>query len=276
MMKLIKYDLINGGKKNAVKFCAISVFAILVCHLLSLSFENKIQNGLLELSTLSYGDYIVYFFSGMKEFVVEKDKDFVIPFIWMAEQLLICSLVFTYPIKDISEHGTINLLQYGSRTKWWLSKCIWSIFQVICYYIVVFLTIAVYTIFRGRFQMSVHSSIFRTIDKVNITVDKLQFKQLIPIVLYSIFMVICIITVSLIISRVIALLVVCIYNIVSVFLMNELLLANASMLYRNSYFIEKGINVHVVGTFSVLLSVLLVIVAIMYFGKYDIFQKKRD
>ena len=124
--------------------------------------------------------------------------------------------------------------------------------------------------------MSVHSSIFRIIDKVNITVDKLQANQLIPTVLYSIFMVICIITIALIISRVIALLVVCIYNIVSVFLMNELFLANASMLYRNSFFIENGINVYVVGTLSLLLSALMVIVAVMYFRKYDIFQKKRD
>ena len=247
-----------------------------MCHLLTLSFHNKIQHGLLEYGTLSFGDYIMYYFSGMKEFVIEDNKDFVIPFIWMAEQLLICSLAFTYPLKDIYDCGTITLLQYGSRTKWWFSKCIWSIVQIIGYYIVVVFTIAVYTIFKGCFNMSLHKIVFSVIDNVDITVDRFFFIHLIPSVLYSIFMVICMITIALITSRVIALLIICIYNIAAVFVMNNVVLANASMLYRNSIFIDNGLNIYVLSILCVCLSLLMVIVAAMYFEKYDIIQKKSD
>ena len=276
MFKIVKYDLINGGKRNIFKYCVIIIFVILVCNQLMKYANSKIQGNLLLLDEISYGDYVLYYLSGMKELVLDANKQFEIPYIWMAEQLLLCSLIFSYPIKDVRGQGKNILLQYGSRQKWWLSKCIWTLVQVLVYYLIVFSVIGIYTVFTGKLSMSIHASLFSMTDNVTLTKEILPVSCIYSNVLYSVTIGMIQITISLLMTFVTGILLVVIYDIVALFIMNIWVLGNCSMLYRNDVIVVDGINVNISNLLCMILIILTIIISIIYFKRYDILPDRRD
>lgn len=274
MGKLIKYDLIHGGKKNIIKYAITVIFVIFVCNQLSVIVQNKINNGLLQPMETSMGDFLLYYFSGIKEYIAGPESDYKIPYIWMARQLLICSFVFSYPIKDVYESGNNILIQYGSRIKWWLSKCIWSLIQVVLYYIIVLCTICIYSMFNGNVNLSIHVDLFCVVDEIVIIMDYMNPLLIIPDILYSFFMSMLLITLTLLITNIASIIIVTLLNIVTAFIMNEYLLANVSMMYRSCMITDRGINICISCGMCIFFSIVLGLVALLYFRKYDIIQKK--
>lgn len=278
MWKLIKHDFIAGGKKNIIEFIVIAAFCIFTCQLLKNKMIAASNAGKIQFTGISFGDYITYIFGGMEKYIVRKGKDFELPVIWMTMQMLLCSLVFLYPVKDLLGNGMNVLVQYGSRRKWWFSKCIWAISQVVIYYLVVFASVLLYTVFTGNISdvnMSINSSVQNLVTGAAFVTTKLNLFMVLPIIIYSFFIVMVQVTAAMIISPIVGILVVLVYDILSAYIMNRLLFANISMLLRNSLVVSNGITSIFPMLMCIAIIILLMLFSTIYFNRcHDILNSK--
>ena len=126
----IKFDLTNGLFKRGMRARYIiwcSVFA-----LFSLEFTGSLAS--LEISQYTYGDYLLYIFGGMREYIPAPGKPFQIPYIWLINHIGILYFTLHYMHDDLEGFGQQMILRSGSRTGWWLSKCVWNTAAVVLLY----------------------------------------------------------------------------------------------------------------------------------------------
>lgn len=186
--------------------------------------------------------------------------------------------MFLYPVKDLLGNGMNVLVQYGSRKKWWLCKCIWSISQVVIYYLVVVASVFLYTIFTGSISdinMSINSSVQNLVTGAAFITTKLNCRMILPIIIYSSFIVMVQVTVAMVISPIAGVLVVIVYDILSAYFMEQLLFANISMLLRNSSVVRNGITNIFPMLMCIVVVILLMLFSTIYFNKcHDILNTK--
>lgn len=73
-------------------------------------------------------------------------ESFKFPFLWLIIQLVLAFITGKYPLSEIyTNHGANVLIKGRSRTKWILSKFLWIFTVCIVYYLIIFLTIIIYS-----------------------------------------------------------------------------------------------------------------------------------
>ncbi len=272
MQSLLVNDIRTGTKKNIFKFCVAMLFAFVSCLYFSHRVEIYCSSHNMSGICVSGQDYILYLFGGMAEYSGEEDKKFDIPFIWMTVQMLACSCVFLYPVQDLHRRGIIFLLQSGSRTKWWISKCIWSVIQLFILYFCICAGIILAAGLSGGGWENVHTDFFRILEDVNILSRiRVGFGVVFYQILYSIAITMLQINISLVTNAVWGIICVTSYHILSVGIASELLLGNISMLYRMEGIAVtgQGIRTGLVG--CILLMAVSVSLGLKYFKVCDVF-----
>lgn len=104
------------------------------------------MSGLPEIGELSdtLGNYMIYLFQGMDEYVATPDKAFEFPAMWILIFLCGNALTLTYPLRDLEGVGQQLLIRSGRRRHWWLAKCGWEIVSSVVYLLLLWLGVLCY------------------------------------------------------------------------------------------------------------------------------------
>lgn len=269
MWKLIKRDINISIKSNIWKYILIILFVIVVCgrfYVVVGDYARKISGN----GKFYIGDYLFLIFGGMKEYVPEKNNYFELPVIWMAMQLLLISVVFIYPFKDLLSNGQYSLVQYGKRSKWWISKIIWGLIQTVAGYVVIIGVILLFAILTGAHGLGVHKEYINYYYGAKIITDVVNVWDIVLCFIYNICITIMYMSIALLATPVVSLLLLVVYDVLSAYIMNLVLIGNASMLLRNVRYVDKGISALVPVIVLICITAITIVITVRRFDKKDI------
>jgi len=146
----LSYGIFRGGAYK--KYWALSGLFVLAC----LEFTYKLKA--FELTSYSYGDYLLYLFGGMKEYIPNPSEPFQIPYLWLLNHILILFFTLHYMHDDLTGFGQNMIYRSGSRMFWWLSKCIWNLVAVSLFYLAAWIVILIFSTVNGAaFSLEISS-----------------------------------------------------------------------------------------------------------------------
>ena len=146
--KLLKYDLKNGFQGAFLRLILLSLLVTVSC--VELILRKGIRYG--EFSVIpssTFLDYACYLLGGMKIYVPSLTEGFQFPVKWFFLHMLVLYGTLNYPYRDLESLGSTVLPKSGSRTGWWLSKCIWNIFHILLTYAVIFAVLLICCLVSG-------------------------------------------------------------------------------------------------------------------------------
>lgn len=258
LFDFVKFDLYNGIVQRYKKILALFFLYVMI----NLTFANLtyafIQNGLIQSAgDLNVGDYIMYYLSGISEYIPSSNEDFPFPFLWMFQILCCCFFCLHYPLEDLHTSGKHRLILCKSRTVWWISKCIWISVNVIVYYAVAYAaSIVVGVLFGARTSCNITNYTAYLLKLTGILndapYDGRGYFLFIPFVVIAI----CTaqMTLSLLIKVLYSFVVTAIYLLASAYFKTPYLIGNFAMLARSELIDTQGFEMTagVIGTVIVI------------------------
>lgn len=250
LFNFIRFDIYNGILKKKKKLASIFMIFLAINILYTNYIFAFIKNGIIPcIKVMNLGDYIMYYLSGISEYIPNKNTPFPLPFLWMFQSLGCCYFCLHYPLEDLRSTGKHRLILCGNRCTWWISKCVWTCVNVLVYYITAYIssllvgavvgvsfsgTITEYTIYLLRLTGNMNIAPYD---------GTLQF-LIIPLVLCSI----CILQMllSLIIKPIYSFIAIATYLLASAYFKTPLLIGNFAMLARSSLIDVNGFSVKTV------------------------------
>ncbi len=136
----IRFDLTSGllGRKMCVCYLLWILFMMIACA----EFSGQLLS--FEITEATFGDYFLYIFGGMKEYIPTPGEPFKIPYLWLLVHLGILYFTLHYMYDDLHGFGQQLILRSKSRITWWVSKCIWNVVAVVVFYVLAWSTIALW------------------------------------------------------------------------------------------------------------------------------------
>ena len=273
-----KYDLKNGIIYDCKIFLLPFIISIVAC--LSFTFEIYNFDSVCQMDRkICFSDVFLFVFKGELPFDPNNPESFRFPFIWVVNQLLISFIIGKYPFSEIyNNHGAYVLIKGKSRKRWIISKFIWAITVCIIYYIIIILTLIIYSVISNyvlEFQLiSTNSPVLLS------PIHEPNMFDLLGIYLLPLTTSIAIsflqISFSLILNSIFSFgIILGIYG-VSIFYESLFGLGNCSLMIRNEYFMQSGIPTR--KSYLVLLIVMIIsfMTSIKVFEKCDILQNRRN
>lgn len=145
--RVCRYDWRNGIAREYKKFLiALAIFAAFCAD-----FTYR-QGGLFAMyspSKATMADYLYFLFEGSAPFRADGITPFRFPAMWLLVMLFPLFLVLYYPYTDLMGYGKQVLINSGSRTGWWFSKCFWVIGSIGLYYLLLWLVVGVFSLAVG-------------------------------------------------------------------------------------------------------------------------------
>jgi hypothetical protein len=235
---------------------------------------QRYLHGIYTSGDISTADYIFLIFGGMKKYVPENNKYFELPVIWMSIQMLVLSLIFSYPLKDLYSNGINVLIKYGNRKKWWLSKIIWGLIQTVSAYLIILFSICIFSLFTSALGLGIHSEYIEYYYGVGIAADSFKCTALLYGLAYSMCICVLYMAVALIMSPVVSAMIIIVYDVLSAYIMHPVLAGNAGMLLRNSSYVSDGINAALSLAVFAVVSIAALIFSLEIFGRLDIMGRR--
>lgn len=271
----IRFDLTNGLFKRRMWVRYIIWFGFFA--LAALEFTGNLSS--LEISQYAYGDYLLYIFGGMREYIPTPGDPFQIPYLWLINHIGILYFTLHYMHDDLEGFGQQMILRSGSRTAWWLSKCIWNTAVVVLLYFIAWGTVfllasanhAVWSFEISPFMAEIMVLGPKQIAGTDrpLTWEITFLPLLATLAMSQVQMLLCLV-VRPIISYVISI----VLFIASAYYLSPFLLGNYAMALRSDKIISNGVS-WVPGTgISLFLILASIVLGIMLFQKYNILGKE--
>lgn len=273
LLRLIKHDISEGTLKCFYKFTIVIIVILAQAIILNQRIKSMMSYGIFDTSGTIL-DYMIYLTRGEPVYNFSPDAIFNVPIYWFAFQIGIAYIIAYYPKYDFDNYGKNSFIAVKSRTKWWISKCIWCILTVLMYYLFAFLTILAFSVLNG---VDISFEITRQITKlfysesINHSNKKMIYMVaiLIPVlatIAISLFQIIF----SFLLSPVLSFATVCGIYVLSAYYTKDFFIGNYTMWLRSGFVDIQGVSSEV----GIVLSLLLIIGSItfgsMYFDKRDI------
>lgn len=278
-IRLTLFDMKRGFKEEWLKFILSFVVCIACCFLMSYQLTlyqrtNNIDSNI----SITVMDFVVYNLRGMKLYSPNLDGQYLLPAVWMFNQIMIALIVGNYPVNDLNGYGINTLIRTKSRGKWLLSKIIWVICMVILYYIILYLATFMYVVLTNNSLSLVPSEyitkLFYDIDLCDIHIEYfIAFIILMPI-LTSIVVSVVQTMMSFIIRPFLSFILIIFIMLSSTYISNPLLIGNASMIIRSRFATPVGFSVEESASYLVIYFFLSLIIGFLYFNKKDIVNRK--
>ena len=149
LANLVWCDLKNGLIKNCLFYVVTLMLFVFYSAALSFMkiFKVSASGGLV--SELTFGDYAINVFWGMKEYVYDPRDPFTYPALWMLTILLVAYFSISFPYKDLMGVGKHLLVASGSRYLWWFSKCIWVLLSILVFFLTAAAALVLWTLLTG-------------------------------------------------------------------------------------------------------------------------------
>ncbi len=147
----IKYDFFKGTMEEWKKYAVAVIIFVFLCSMFQVRAEKILSVTISK--NIEFADYILFMFRGMSVFsgnaVELQDK---LPQ-WLLINIYLSIIIGYFPLRDLNESGMQVLIRTKSREQWWLSKCLWVIFNVLIYYGIAIIVIIAFSIFKGGLQL---------------------------------------------------------------------------------------------------------------------------
>lgn len=223
---------------------------------------------------IGFFDYLMELFKGIEVYRPDSQTQFSVPGIWMFLLLYLFFKVNSYPFSDAHSYGQQVLMRSTSRTKWWLSKCLWLISEVFVFYLIGYLILGFATIFSGTSFFSLNHYINENITQItsaNTNILKLISTVLFLPIVVSISIALMQLTISFAMnSPVIGYIFSVVLLVASAYKCNSFLIGNYLMLKRNSLFISDGVSTASGYCICVVFSILAIIIGCIRIQYYDV------
>lgn len=276
--KLLRYDIIYGifNVKKLIKFILLAAVILLAC----LELNGKIipYNTNVDIN-MSYGNIMFYILGGVKEFVIDTDDIFKIPYIWYINHLLILFFNLQYANDDLSGVGQQMIYRAGGRIKWWISKCIWNFVSVTLYYMISLSTIIVFCLIKGNEISLSFSSFMRNImyfgpkdlgyETWDIALEVTLMPFLVTLALSILQM-----ALSLVFKPAFAFIFSSVLLISSAYYMTPFLIGNFSMAVRSSKVVSNGVNLTDSIIATLVMIALGIIIGILAIRRHNVLSKE--
>lgn len=265
-IKLIKHDLICGLFR--LRYLIICLLFFIPCHTYCRLLSAIGMNG-------SWIDYMLYIFWGRD--VIQIHEAFELPVMWL---LIVggCSLLnIDYLYRDLTKEGQQVLIHCGSRTSWYLSKCIWNICSCCLYYLFLSVFVFLFALISGTqsvFLPTSGSPISLLGQYTFEEIDLLPWEYLILICISPLLTIIAIsqlqITISLFTKPIIGIICSISLILLSLYYSKPYLLGNGAMVSRSSIIDAYGVKwMHAIG-FSLIITCISIIIGLLQFKAMDI------
>lgn len=144
--KLIRYDIKNGTRSNLIQV-GLFVAVIIIISLIGAENIHHCEKSYQVKATVL--DYICFMTGGPKHIPDKMYELYIIPVLWLLPQVLVAYIIGYYAMTDLDQYGSQILIRSGSRIKWWVSKCIWNGCTVICLYLITYAVTFVTAVMNG-------------------------------------------------------------------------------------------------------------------------------
>lgn len=140
IFRLLGYDIRQGFRQNGYKLLVIMLIALTSC-LEWYAYKNN-SYGEFAAPQGTCMDYLFFMLRGMKAYEPERDLQFIFPVRWILIYFYLFYATLHYPYRDLLNSVGNQLLTLGrSRRSWWISKCVWNIMFVLCYFLTIYATV---------------------------------------------------------------------------------------------------------------------------------------
>ncbi len=270
--KLVRYDFVNGTVKQYKKYLLSLIF------FLSLGILYRLSR--LGVEEVTYGNYILNVFVGIPEYIPSTLEHFKLPIIWICFYLFSCFTVLYYPYNDISDLGKSVLINSGKRSYWFFSKCCWTVFSVLIYFLLFYFSqMIICLLFSDSFSPDItqQDAEYYFANSFNLTETYLTH---IPVLLYVLpFFVniaICLfqLTMSLLVKPMYSYIVSSGVLVISVYYTNRFAIGNYAMILRSQEIMQTDISADFGIIICAVISLISIIFGIIVFDRYDILSKE--
>lgn len=272
----IKHDFykgtIEGWKRYAIALCIF----IFLCFVFQIRAEKIIQFNNIS-KEISFSDFILFMFRGMNVFdgnaVELQDK---LPQ-WFLVNIYLSIIIGYFPLKDLSESGIQVLIRTKSRVSWWLSKCLWVIYNVLIYYTISIIVITVFSLFHGGLSLEPSKELNLILS--NLDISKFNFKGILIVgiilpVITSITFSLIQLLISLFTNSIISNMFIITVLTLTPFYCNSFFIGNYLMILRSNLNIgDSGVSIVYGIVVCVVLSIATIFIGANKIKRYDILEK---
>lgn len=280
-MKLIKlalFDLRRGIREEWIKFAFAFIVCIACCSLMCYQLTlYKQANNINDNVSITVMDFILYNLRGMKLYSPNMDGQYLLPAVWMFNQVMIALIVGYYPVRDLNGYGKNTLLRTQSRARWLLSKLMWIVCMVTLYYVVIYSASFIFALFTGNSLSFMPGNyitrLFYDINLQDIYVENFVIFIIVMPLLTSIVASILQVMMSYIIGPFISFVAIIVIMLSSTYISNPALIGNASMVIRSRFATPVGFTAEENVLYLAIYLIAALIIGFVYFGNKDILNR---
>lgn len=280
--KLIRYDLKVGFSTTYKRYLtAAGLFIIIYIFFLLLvsSFNASIEpEGQIK---WTLGNMLLYAFGGMQEYIPQPGVAFQFPAFWMLSYLLLAYVTLYYPFNDLEEFGQNILIRCRGRRLWWLSKCVWNISSVLCFFLLAWIIFIIGCLLSGcslSMELSPSMSAILKLDNgryMQFPASLIPQTLLLP-PLVMISMNLFQMALSLFIKPFYSFMVTAVVLLTSSYYLSPFFIGNYAMPLRSDQMVANGVSLTAGIIFSLIIIVVSVVAGGIAFQKRDILKGEGD
>lgn len=271
----IRYDFFKGTLEEWKKYAVAMMIFAFFCIRLQVGSEKIVSVKINK--NIGFADYILFMFRGMNIFsgnaIELQDK---LPQ-WFLINIYLSIIIGYFPLRDLNESGIQVLIRTKSREQWWVSKCLWVIFNVLIYYCIAIIVIMFFAILSGGLQLvpSVELNfILSGLEVGNFTSVQIIVAGLLLPIIASITISLIQLVISLYTNSIISNMVIIILLALTPFYCNSLFIGNYLMVLRSSVCLgSQGVSMVTGIIICLLLSAGIIVLGNYKIKKMDIFHK---
>ena len=255
--------------KTFLFYLIVIIFVILCCYYFKIRIDNAKKYSEVLIDEITVKDCLLYILGGIAKVKDVEDKNLKIPFIWFTLQLFILTTGYYAPFINNSIKDEWNLIKSTSRRQYIICQVRNAIVNVSIIYICVCIGVIIYTTYNGMNYCGVHYDYFLHICGVKVKKDIGLWILICPWI-YGIFEVVMQLFLNIYVGRVLSIAFILSYNILCVYITSPFLLGNLSMLFRNSFIVERGCEITLGIIVAIVISIIAVYESIRKFNYMDI------
>lgn len=274
LLKLIKHDFKLGIMYLGKLYIPVIIIVAIGCGLFWRATDNFMLATNLTIK-VSFSDYLLELFKGMK--IYNKDFPFSIPGMWLMVNFYLAYIIGYYPTKDLFGNGQQIIVRSQSRKLWWLSKCVWNVSAVVCYYVLIYSVMLIFAYLSGELSFSLNEVINSNVSLVD-TLMLINSPFLVTIIvlplLTSIALALLQMLLAFLFKPLISYVVMAFIFVVSAYYCHFALLGNYLMVLRNQLVVASlGVKTMTGIIIALLLAIICSIAGLVCLKKLDILQK---
>lgn len=284
-MNLLIKQIINDVKQGVISEYIKYIIAFAVMLFLCVSFSTSVKHGFtvnkIDSNSMTITDVILNIFKGMKPYDPASKTQFDMPTAYILLNVILAFIIGNYPMNDLLGFGKNVLVRTKNRATWWISKCIWNVISVICFYTILIVTIFVICAILGKVSFEPTISICTKITGIDIT-QKTHYVDIVMLIftvymlpiLTSLALSMLQMTIAFITSPVISYMVIVAIFVGGAFYNNQLLPGNYFMILRNQTLLDGGFNTYFAILEDISIFIISALVGYIYFKKIDIIETR--